>query len=115
MTYKTFGSKWPMEVPTRVYHGRSCRSCRSCKLTLTRQGPYPMETAQRLAPGCPARLPHWWSPQPPKGRTSTTVDGSGPSLGANPYQGDPIATRTNLASARFGWCSLNDNGHYQPL
>ena len=36
------------------------------------------------------------------------------SEGHHPYQGHPIATRANLASARFGWCSLNDNVHYQP-
>ena len=43
------------------------------------------------------RLPYWWSPQPPRGRTSTTVDGSGPSLSATLTKGHPIVTRTNLA------------------
>ena len=38
-------------------------------------------------------------PSRPGGRTSTTVDGSGPSLVQPGYQGDPIDTRTNLVSA----------------
>ena len=65
-----------------------------------------------------ARVPAWDLCQgahrlpAPWGRTGTTVDGSGPSLSATPYQGHPIATRTNLVSARFGWCSLNDKGNY---
>ena len=88
---------------------------------LLRDGPLPHGDG----PATCARVPAWdlcrvpatvshHGAQPPWERTSTTVDGSGPSLGANPYQGEPIATRTNLASARFGWCGLNDKGHYQP-
>ena len=88
-----------------------------------------VHTARRLphgdGPATCARVPAWdlcrvpatvshHGAQPPRGRTSTTVDGSGPSLSATPYQGHPIVTRTNLVSARVGWCSLNDNGNYRP-
>ena len=60
----------------------------------------------------PAAVSHHGA-QPPRERTSTTVDGSGPRLSATPYQGHPIATRTNLAGRPC--CSVNDNGNYQPL
>ena len=56
-----------------------------------------------LAQGCPPGYPcqgataSHHGAQLPWERTSTTVDGSGPSLSATPYQGHPIVTRTNLA------------------
>ena len=52
-------------------------------------------SAWDLGQGAHHRLHH--GAQPAWERTSTTVDGSGPSLNVTPDQGHPIVTRTHLA------------------
>ena len=59
-----------------------------------------LATCVRVAAGIHAWLPlvsTTVEPQLPGARTTTPVDGSGPSLSATPYQGHPIVTRINLA------------------
>ena len=63
-----------------------------------------------LRKGAPSPVPV--EPQPPWGRTSTTVDGSGPSLSATPTRAIRLSPGPTWRG-RVGRCCLNDKCNYQ--